>query len=578
MPLPRSILAGIEPCDRDLRVVSGRWPDDLDGEISISAPHPRYFDGPHAFFGDGIHYRLSLRPGRHGAPEGGFAWRWHWIDSPSARLRRKRPDVFQPTLLGTFSPFGFSNAANTAPLPWGDRLFHTWDAGRPVEVDPVSMRFLGEVGHRSEWREFLPQPLLPMVTSTAHPVIDLERDCLWSVNTAFGQLELVGWDGAGPIRRWPVAGAVVPQSLHTITATRDWIVVADCAFKVEPRMLSGGERKEPNNPSEPVYLIRKEDALATPPGAEIACRSFTLAPEVMHYYAVLDDSDGVQVVFEHTECTDLAIPQRDGDVDATGRPCDPAFRGLYAFGLTPSRMSLVVFDPETGRQRERAHFVDPERLWAQQLSAIDWSPGGLARPTARHMLYHGWRPEAVTQRVLALYRDRVDPATLPPEEIPARLVTLSMPELAPGAEHVWPLDELPTSPVFVPRRAGEAGDGPARSAGDGPARRAGDAPASEPGGHDGYLVVPVYSDAGFRVELFDAANVAAGPVAALAARGHVVPFVVHAAWLPRAVPAPELPRVRFSDELEGLDSLPDDLARTAREVAREIDEGVPLVS
>jgi hypothetical protein len=55
-----------------------------------------------------------------------------------------------------------------------------------------------------------------------------------------------------------------------------------------------------------------------------------------------------------------------------------------------------------------------------------------------------------------------------------------------------------------------------------------------------------------------------------------VPFPIHSAWLPRAAPAPDAPRLRFADELEGVAALPEDLAAAAREVARELDEGVPL--
>ena len=181
MPIPRSLLKRDAPVDHDLTVRHGVWPADLSGELIISAPHPDTLDGPHAFFGDGMTYRLSLSPGLHGAATDSFAWRQKRIDSPSARLRRARPDVFTSTMLGVHSPFGLTNAANTAPLPWGDRLFMTWDVGRPVEVDPLTLGFLGEVGHRSEWigMELFPQPVLPMVTSTAHPVIDPDRDVLW---------------------------------------------------------------------------------------------------------------------------------------------------------------------------------------------------------------------------------------------------------------------------------------------------------------------------------------------------------------------------------------------------------------
>ena len=55
-----------------------------------------------------------------------------------------------------------------------------------------------------------------------------------------------------------------------------------------------------------------------------------------------------------------------------------------------------------------------------------------------------------------------------------------------------------------------------------------------------------------------------------------MPFVLHSAWMPRVATAPERERNRFSDELDRVGELPDDLAAVAREVARELDEGVPL--
>ena len=48
-----------------------------------------------------------------------------------------------------------------------------------------------------------------------------------------------------------------------------------------------------------------------------------------------------------------------------------------------------------------------------------------------------------------------------------------------------------------------------------------------PGGHDGYVVQPVQNDNGFRVEVFDAADVSAGPVAVLAGTAkECVPMVL----------------------------------------------------
>lgn len=553
MPLPRSLLRRDPPRDLDLELVQGAWPEGCAGEMVISAPHPDGFDGPHAFFGDGMTWRLSLQPGTFGAPPDRFALRQRRIDSPSARLRRKCPHAFRATMLGVHSPFGLSNAANTAPLPWGDRLFATWDVGRPVEIDPLSLRFLGEVGRRGEWQEMpFPAPLLPMITSTAHPLIDPDRDVLWTVNTFLGRLHVVRWDGAGPLQRWPIAGATIPQSVHTIAQTREWLVVADCAFKVEPQVLFGGARTQPANASAPVHLIRKDQLEATPPGEEVPCRTFTLGPETNHYYASYDDRHGITVLFEHTENADIAMAQGPDDLDAFGRPCDPALRGLYGMPMSPDRTRLVHFDPETGAVRHLAELRQPELLWNRQLNAMDWSRAGLERRTRHHMVYQGFRPEGITQAMLALYRDRVDRSLWPAEETPALLVSVDAEDLRITSIATLGVDDFPSSPIFVPR------------------------PGGEPGGHDGWIVLPVLNDAGFRIECYDAADVGKGPLATLAHGRATLPFLLHAAWLPRAQAAPDAERVRFSSELGRTGELPDDLAGAAREVARELDEGVPM--
>jgi len=85
--------------------------------------------------------------------------------------------------------------------------------------------------------------------------------------------------------------------------------------------------------------------------------------------------------------------------------------------------------------------------------------------------------------------------------------------------------------------------------------------------------VPVLSDDGFRVEVFDAAEVGRGPVARLASPGReTLPFIIHSAWMPRAVTAPDVERLAFAADLDEsrLATLPDDLAAAAREVAADL--------
>ena len=134
MSLPRSLLDA-PLADLDLELRSGAWPEGLAGEVFVSTSE-RATAPIHGFFGDGVMIRLSLTPGTHGAPPGRFAWRHRVLDTPTRRLREARPDVWQASGLGWSSPFGFANAANTAPLPWDGRLFATWDVAAPSRLTP----------------------------------------------------------------------------------------------------------------------------------------------------------------------------------------------------------------------------------------------------------------------------------------------------------------------------------------------------------------------------------------------------------------------------------------------------------
>lgn len=221
--------------------------------------------------------------------------------------------------------------------------------------------------------------------------------------------------------------------------------------------------------------------------------------------------------------------------------------------MSPDRTSLVVFDPESGAVRHRAEQREPDLLWTRQLNAMDWSDEGRSHPTVHHTVHQGWRPEGVTQKMLALYGDRIDRSLLPSEETSPLVVTSSMPDLAVTHVHELGLDDFPSSPIYAPRRGG-----------------------SQPGGHDGYVVVPIMNDDGFRVEVFDGADVSTGPLATLASPGFTVPFLLHSSWMSTASPAPDAERLRFADELGRIDELPDDLAAVAVEVAHELDEGVPM--
>ena len=555
MPLPESIFTA-RFADLDLEVTSGIWPAGLHGEMFVSAP---VVDDrlSYQLFGFGAMMRISMTPGTHGAAPGRIPVRVRTIETPVWRLHERARDRFRGGLLGLESPFGHANMANTAPLAWNGRLFATWDVGRPVEVDPVSLGFLGEIGSAASWGgdSFGARNPLPQVFSTAHPVIDDERDCMWTVKlvlTAAGmQPHLVRHDGSGTqVSTWPVDGATVVGSMHTITQTRNWLVLADSGnFKADMNEIMGGDRTLTVDEQVPVYFVRKDAVEATPPGTPVPCERAFFGPTTGHYYAQWDDSDGVRVLFEHLDLTDLGYRLKPGDVDAHGRPVNPAYLGFYQTAMCAQTVSEMVFTPGNPGPRVEATFRD-ERTWNLQLSAMDWSTAGRTAPTHHHVVYQGRHPELLARRVLHVYRDRIDEREVSGAEQNARLVTLSRDGLSVSSEWGFPsLGDLPSSPIFVPRRGGV------------------------PGGGDGWVVVPVLNDDGFRLDCFDAADVSRGPVAsARGANRERMPFLLHAVWMENAAPAPDVERLRFADDIDAslLASLSDDERDVVMAVADEL--------
>jgi hypothetical protein len=228
--------------------------------------------------------------------------------------------------------------------------------------------------------------------------------------------------------------------------------------------------------------------------------------------------------------------------------------------MAPETIVEVLFDPESGKAIERGIHRD-DWTFNLQLSAMDWSTEGMTAPTLHHVTYQGCRPGNISQRAAKLYADRIDLDQLR-EETPGVLATYERGSMELKARWEYPdLGDHITSPTFAPRSCGARADQSAYAGG-------------EPGGHDGYVVQPVLSDDGFRVELFDAAAVGNGPIAVLKGTNReCVPLVLHSAWMPTYDDLVDAERLRFSDELsaELMARIPEELHGAVRAVAEECD-------
>ncbi|HMS90586.1 MAG TPA: carotenoid oxygenase family protein [Acidimicrobiales bacterium] len=570
MPTPRSLTTAPHR-DFELEVVSGEWPTDISGEALYSSPQA-LGDLPYRIFDFGAMCRLSLEPGTRGAAPGRFAWQTVSIETPGKRLWNRHPEAFTGGVTGYLSPFGPPNSANTAPLPWGDRLFATWDGGRPVELHPETLEFVAEVGHVDSWggNSLEMGGVLPFLLSSAHPVADPERDCLWSVklDVVFEPVvgmrpSLVCWDreDGTRVRHWPLEGITFDGSAHTVSQTRDWVILSDSGnFKADAGEMFGGERTATIEKAVPVWLIRKEALDGLPSGTPVTPVCFTMAPPSGHYYARWVDTDGISVVWEGMDLMDLGLYLRPDDLDVNGRPVDPAVAGLYNTAMAPETITEVVFDPESGKVLEQGLFKE-DWTFNLQLSAMDWSTEGMGNPTLHHVDYQGCRPGSISARAAALYEGRIDLDRLR-EETPGALCSFERGSMALAARWEYPdTSDHITSPTFAPRSVGST---PGASAHSG----------RNPGGHDGYVVQPVCSDDGLRIELFDAARVGDGPIATLMGTNkEAIPLILHSAWSPAHHELVEAERLSFSSELTeaALGALPDELRASVHEVAAELD-------
>ena len=568
MPTP-STLATTTHGDFDLKVTQGTWPTDIGGEVLFSSPQ---ISGrvPYGIFDFGAMCRLSLDAGTHGAPADRFAWRPRSIQSPAKRLFDAAPDLFVGSGLGYNSPFGAPNCANTAPLPWGDRLFATWDAGRPVELDPHTLEFVAEVGHIDSWGgpSMGGEAVLPMLFSTAHPVIDPERDCLWTAKLepvfepTFGMRpSIVRWDPSGTtVQHWPLAGISFSGSVHTVSQTRDWVIFSDSGnFRADVDEMFGGVRTVTIDDTAPVWLVRKDVLESTPSGTPVEPVTLMMAPPSGHYYARYDDTDGISVVWEGMDLMDLAMYMQPGDLDVNGDPIDPAVAGLYNAAMAPETIVEVLFDPESGQVKDLGRFKED---WAfnLQLSGMDWTLEGLSDPTLHHVSYQGCRPGRISDRAARLYEGRIDRNAVR-EDTPGALASFRRGSMELAARWEYPdLGDLITSPTYVPRP--DPSPGASRYA------------AGEPGGHDGWVVQPVFNDDGFRVELFDAAHVGAGPIATLRGDGgRCVPLLLHSAWMPTVDKLADADRLAFADELTGvrMETVPEEHRHLVDDVAAQFE-------
>ncbi len=567
--LTRNLFHGAGEGDWNLEVIDGHWPVDAYGDVFVIGPDKREPAG-HWFNQFGLLHRFSMQAG----PDGRLQARARRMNTPVAMLARKYPRLFHTREFAQVSPFGVSNMANTNVQTIDGRLFVGYDAGRPIEVDPVTMEVITPVGANGEWAQMAPGLLEPMCPVAAHPAPSWEERCVYFVNyfpMPGAPTHVARWGLSGPIERWPVEGMSPFDSIHDIKATRNHLVFCDLPFRIEAQALSGrGPREIPNQDVTQLWIIAKEDLRRTPPGQPVQATEVQIPIPAGHLMVDVDDDDGIlRVHLEHIALADLMITLAAGETAHSGQRVVQDHEGIVSIAQQPGCMGSYEILAATGEIR-RAETMWDDRFWGGTLSTYDYS-SAQARERVTQAWYcgTGFDPDLVSEQWWRLYENAgnehlVDLADLPGEGRPGALAHF---DLQSGkVAGVFAYEEpgtFPSPPTFVPRR--------------------------DPSGpNDGYVMVLVHRGdwrdgtlgAGKEVHIFDAQDIERGPLARASAAGFNPPLLLHSYWMDRRVgPRPSNYRVsKMRDVAGALASfvrVPKTWVGAGRELRRQAREGTP---
>ncbi|HEU4537712.1 MAG TPA: carotenoid oxygenase family protein, partial [Polyangiaceae bacterium] len=194
------------------------------------------------------------------------------IQNEAWHLRALAPNAFVRSDFAEFSWFGISNLSNTCAIPAfaasadgqpkeGVRLLISYDAGRPIEVNPQTLEYVTPVGRATNYHAAVGSLFGPMIMTTGHPVYDPDFDrgrprlvytnlvprvtSFFTFNTPVSaDLYLLTWDGGRegptpPLRVCENGKPVVlaQASAHQICLTANYVVVMQATLVLDTASL-----------------------------------------------------------------------------------------------------------------------------------------------------------------------------------------------------------------------------------------------------------------------------------------------------------------------------------------------------
>lgn len=531
------VKASRDELDISLNVISGALPSDIYGHAFVVSAVP-WGDGAPVANGNGMIYRLDL-----GGSSVGL----------KTRLAKTPCYYADEATMGTSAGFqnagimrrsqslGFRNELNTAYARMGDRVLVTFDGGRPYEIDPATLELATPVGWNDEWEPAMPGALLgggpfrPYLTG-AHPYWDEHAHELFLVNNTTSAVPIIQavryllrWDGAGKLQRFRLVldgGEAVglTQSAHQMAVTRDYVLVMDTAFRVEPQQLLAQDFVQAEDLDTVLYIVRRADLAGG--GGDVFARKVVIPRAIAHFVANYDNPNSEITLHLTHACGWLPSEWLRAD-DVRADTMAPVRNDLLGMLVPSSDMTPIarhVIDVETGTIVSSDLLYHEDFTWSVTLYT---HRGSSAPDRFEHLDWAamGFQPELLTKRVFdlsAAYQYRYTPIEQLPFDSGKRAALFRTDATTVRSEdsdgYVFPAGRALSSPQFVPAKG-------------------------RTGPKDGYIVCTVVSDdtsnptsSGDEFWIFDASDLAKGPVCRL---GHPLldlGYTLHTLWMEEIKP------------------------------------------
>ncbi len=495
-----------------LNVIDGNLPHDISGNMYIC----QCLGSPEAFMvGDTNIVKISFKDGAAKLQN-----RLMWSPAAISRVALQRTKHrFEHMGLMFMSPgLGmFSYTEGMYLLPDG-RLGITSDVDRPWVIDRENLRISTPLGRRDEW--------LPMMAGTAGDVMgnlfagysnshviytDTATNELFLVNYQYRQADgshpciLMKWDGQTEIKKWSIISEdgtdiEIKQSIHELIFTKDYILLADTAFVTGAEILSPWKNAPMPNTKTIVYVVDRRDM--TDNLQVVTAKQIEIDEACIHLIADYENPDDILTIYMlHTPATNTAEIIRSYDKDLKGN-LFPS--NIVGYGTLPpldlSSIGKHVVDMKT-LKIESDYIRDKKYCWGPYMYSYMGRQQRNFNEQDLYVMFKGFKSEMLPQRVYNAYKD-VQTRIVPLSEIKGGTINSnnSIARVTKGDFKIADVYEFPDKVLLYTISCMENSD------------KSG----------NGYLLAGVVTDiaqtedsSGHEYWIFDAGNLAAGPICKL---------------------------------------------------------------